>query len=888
MTDPLPRLSTAVADRYRLERELGAGGMATVYLAEDLKHDRKVAIKVLRPELAAVIGAERFLSEIKTTANLQHPHILPLHDSGAADGFLFYVMPFVEGETVRDRISREKQLPVADAVRIAAEVASALDYAHRHNVIHRDIKPENILLHDGRALVADFGIALAASKASGTRMTETGMSLGTPHYMSPEQAMGEREITARSDVYALGCVLYEMLTGEPPFTGVTAQAIVARVVTEAPRPMVPQRHTIPTHVEAAVLTALEKLPADRFSSAAQFAEALAHPMPGVTRVSGPGSPQPHATGRDTGWIGRRQLLPWALLAMALALIGVLAVRLLRQPQSGAGSVVRAVLELPPEARLSYPQLALSRDGSRLVVSVIQGDTTVLLKRELNQLSFTPVPGSGTTRGRVFLSPDGAWVATATRSHLIKLPLAGGPATELAEANWAGGDWAADGTIIYSVNYRSGLWRVPAAGGKPEQLTTPDSAAGELAHWWPQMLPDGDHVLFTAFRTPISRSTIEVVSLRSGQRKVLVTGGVSGRYIPTGHLLYARNEALFAVPMDLGDLVVRREAVTVLQDLALASPDGRAGFAVADNGTLAYIAASTLSPDLDAVWVTRRGEESAPGLPPGRYADPAISPDGSRLALVVTVPGETQDVWLFDLARGTRSPITTGGANDFEPEWTPRGDRVVFTSEQPIFQLYSWPADGGAPAAPLFESPFDKHSPTFTPDGGQMLFHTQAEPRTQIWRLRLAGQATPATVLTSPTEDFTRARLSPDGRWLAYVGNGTGRPEVYLSPYPGVTAGRRQVSIAGGDEPRWTRRGRELVFRNGRKMMAASLDPVTGALGSPALLFERPYDVAGEGTYDVTADGERFLMFRPPAAGAPRKIIVVTNWFEELKARVGTR
>ena len=211
--------------------------MATVYLAEDLRHDRRVAVKVLRPELAAVIGAERFLAEIKLTANLQHPHILPLFDSGEADSFLYYVMPFVEGESLRDRLRREKQLPVDDAVRIASEVASALDYAHRHGVIHRDIKPENILLHDGRALVADFGIALAASKAGGTRMTETGMSLGTPHYMSPEQAMGEREITARSDVYALGAVLYEMLTGDPPFTGSTAQAIVARVVTESPRPL---------------------------------------------------------------------------------------------------------------------------------------------------------------------------------------------------------------------------------------------------------------------------------------------------------------------------------------------------------------------------------------------------------------------------------------------------------------------------------------------------------------------------------------------------------------------------------------------------------------------------------------------------------------------------
>src|SRR5512141_941878 len=318
MTDVLGRLTAALADRYRVERELGAGGMATVYLAEDLRHGRKVAVKVLRPELAAVIGADRFLAEIRTTANLQHPHILPLHDSGQADSFLFYVMPFVEGESLRDRLVRETQLPIGDAVRIATEVASALDYAHRHGVIHRDIKPENILLHDGRALVADFGIALAASKAGGTRMTETGMSLGTPTYMSPEQAMGEREITARSDVYALGCVLYEMLAGEPPFTGPSAQAIIARVVTEEPRSLTLQRKTIPPHVEAAVERALAKLPADRFASAAQFAEALEKPglvaLP-TTRI---GAATGGARASAGGW-RRRFFAATGVAAVALGL-----------------------------------------------------------------------------------------------------------------------------------------------------------------------------------------------------------------------------------------------------------------------------------------------------------------------------------------------------------------------------------------------------------------------------------------------------------------------------------------------------------------------------------------------------------------------------------------
>jgi serine/threonine protein kinase len=268
-------LAAALADRYRLGRQLGQGGMAAVYLADDVKHDRKVAIKILRPEVAAAIGAERFVREIRTSAGLQHPHILGLIDSGEANGTAYYVMPLVEGESLRERLRREKQLPIADAVRITCEVASALDYAHRRGIIHRDIKPENILLQDGQALVADFGIAIPVSSSGETRMTEAGVSLGTPHYMSPEQAMGEREITARSDVYALGCVAYEMLLGEPPFTGPTTQAIVARVLTERPGSVVARRNTVPLGIEKAIHAALQKLPADRFASTIAFSAALA-------------------------------------------------------------------------------------------------------------------------------------------------------------------------------------------------------------------------------------------------------------------------------------------------------------------------------------------------------------------------------------------------------------------------------------------------------------------------------------------------------------------------------------------------------------------------------------------------------------------------------------
>src|SRR3954471_15051575 len=341
MTDFVERLTAALSDRYAIERELGAGGMATVYLAHDVKHDRKVAVKVLRPELAAVIGAERFLAEIKTTANLQPPHILPLFDSGVADSFLYYVMPYVEGISLRDRMAREKQLPISEAVRITSEIASALDYAHRHGVIHRDIKPENILLHDGSALVADFGIALAASKA-GSRMTETGMSLGTPSYMSPEQAMGERDLDARSDVYALGCVTYEMLTGEPPFSGPTAQAIVAKVMTAEPVNATSLRKTIPPHVSEAVHTALEKLPADRFATAAEFSAALADAGASarVTRIG------PAASRRRT--LG---VVPIATLTVVVLAAGLGIGRMSVKRDAGMSDVVEASLEMGDSAKV---------------------------------------------------------------------------------------------------------------------------------------------------------------------------------------------------------------------------------------------------------------------------------------------------------------------------------------------------------------------------------------------------------------------------------------------------------------------------------------------------------------------------------------------------------
>jgi serine/threonine-protein kinase len=554
----MDRLASALSDRYTIERELGAGGMATVYLAHDIKHDRNVAIKVLRPELAAAIGADRFLSEIKTTAHLQHPHILPLFDSGSADGFLFYVMPFVEGESLRDRLDREKQLPVDDAVRIAREVADALDYAHKRGVIHRDIKPENVLLHDGRALVADFGIALAASKAGGSRMTETGMSLGTPRYMSPEQAMGERDITARSDIYALGCVTYEMLLGEPPFSGPTAQAIVAKVMTEKPGNIVARRERVPLAVEDAVLTALEKLPADRFGTAAQFADALAAPASGASRR--------FAAAAHTTWWQRHATPFIAILALTTLAATAFAIR--NRQSDVAKNVNRFALELGGGQELepnAQDRLAWIPDGRAFAyVGTGTNGTSQIFLRSLDTIAATAIAGTDGAY-TMFVSPDGKQIGfeVQTPFSLKIVPRAGGKPRTLVSDSLSGGsaDWAEDGYIYF--DGATSISRIRPDGTGREVIAPLDTSRNEIGVLGPQALPDGRGVIYRMRRAGDApdQYTIDVVDLKSRARKKLVTATYA-RYAP-GYLLYALADgSLMASHFDLDHLALTGAPILV--------------------------------------------------------------------------------------------------------------------------------------------------------------------------------------------------------------------------------------------------------------------------------------------------------------------------------------
>ncbi|MGE0442651.1 MAG: protein kinase [Gemmatimonadales bacterium] len=874
MTAGPERLAAALADRYRIERELGRGGMAIVYLAQDLRHDRKVALKVLRPELAAAIGAERFLAEIRTTAALQHPHILPLFDSGAADGFLFYVMPFVQGETVRDRLQREKQLPVGEAVRIATEVAAALDYAHRHGVIHRDIKPENILLHDGSALVADFGIALAASTADGVRMTETGMSLGTPSYMSPEQAAGEREITARSDVYALGCVLYEMLLGEPPFTGPTIQATVAKVLGEKPAGIVARRERVPIEVEDAVLTALEKLPADRFASAGEFAAALqgqvAHSTTQYRRLT---------------TVASRDGARWRRAALALAALTVVA----------TAAAVRGWLRPAPEPvlRLSVPAPAgttflehpewpaLSPDGATVVFAAESDGVSRLYRRPVNGFRTEAIEGSeGATYP--FFSPDGAWVGFYTRSRQIKkVPLEGGQPIAVTEVPFwsSGAAWRHNGTIVVVSDSR-GLYAVSDRGGVLAPLTTPDSAAGEYSHTAPQELGDGRLLFTVAAGRSDPKAYLAIMEAGTDQWRRLPEGG-GGVYVEPGFLVSVTGGDRTAVRYDLSSGRVTGAPVPVLEGASLASGEGiSVALNVNDRGDVAYYTFPKIR-ERYLVRVDRSGQATRVATEAGPYRHPRISPDGTRLAVT-----RRQEIWVLDLRSGAWTRLTR--TPDFtEPQWSPDGRRILHSVFQQAtgYAGLAWRnADGSGDQHLVHSAMGDDWPSDWSADGRRVaVYGGPVGMNVSVVELDDTATLHPVTQM-SGTAVARNARFSPDGRWLAYQSNETGRMQVYVVSYPDLGQ-KRPVSADGGTEPAWKPGGGELFYRNGASLMAVTIrTSPTLDVGAPRELFRGPFeeDVYGDRSYDVMPDGQHFLMFQSDPASAP-ELRVVRNWGAEIAA-----
>ncbi len=861
MSDILAQLSIALASRYEVERRLGEGGMATVYLARDVKHGRKVAIKVLKSELAARLGRERFVQEIKVTANLQHPNILPLYDSGAAEAFLYYVMPYVEGESLRAKIDHDRQLSVEETIDIARAVAAALDYAHEHGIVHRDIKPENVLLQRGQALVADFGIALAVSAAGGTRLTETGLSMGTPHYMSPEQAAGERVVDARSDIYSLGAMTYEMLTGDPPHRASSAQTVIAKILSEKPSPISRSRDLVPANVDAAVQRALAKSPADRFVRAAHFADALTNPgfrLPTTGQVEIAAAP-PEPLRATRLWAG-------ALATLVIGLIAGWSLRTATPPRAGLSEARPAVFFLPLDSGAAVPGYpAVAPDGTVLVYPAGEAGSTRLYLRHLDDPIPTPVPRTEGAHS-AFFSADGEWVGFVTDQALKKVRLQDGSEGVIAPyvEGLAGATWREDDTILLSTLPGGSLFEVPARGGVPTPLV--------IAHhtftsgfFFPHFLPGGEAVVFN---TEAAGGLIGVLNLKTGEGKTFGPG-LRPSFIQTGHLIYANLEGRLAIQkFDLRRLDTIGPPHVLPEELGVGL--GNAFYAVSrGGGTLAIIRAA--GTDLDLELFDRTGREQILFRSGGFWA-PRFSPNGNQIAFGARNP---DDIWIYDLRTQTRRRFTLDGASNNDPTWSPDGKQIAFSANRPTRKdLLVRNTDGTGSERQLVVKEGLQWPSDWTRDGFILYTEVTLDEDRDIWVVKADGSEAPFPYLKTPFVEKS-AQVSPDGRWIAYDSNAPGQFEVFVNRFPKPSSSPVIVSSAGGRNPRWGHDGRELFYWKDNRLIAVRLD-----LGDRprvlhyATVLETRYASADHPNYDVHPDGKRFVVVTGRAR--PQRIIVAIN------------
>ena len=839
-SDPLTaRLQPSLDGRYRIDRELGAGGMATVYLAEDLRHHRKVAIKVLHAELSAILGTERFLKEIELTANLQHPHILPLFDSGSADGLLFYVMPFVEGETLRGRLDRERQFPVADAVRIASEVADALEYAHKRGVIHRDIKPENVLLQGGHALVADFGIALAVEQAGGQRMTQTGLSLGTPQYMSPEQATGERNIDARTDIYALGAVTYEMLTGEPPFTGPSAQAIVAKVVTQDPAPIIPQRRSVPPAVEDAVLTALEKLPADRFDSAAEFA----HAMSGTTTT---GAVRRRASTDAASGVPALWIAAAAFGAAALACAGFMIARQHYKPNTPIAAFGNA-RKVTWEPGLEI-QPALSPDGKYVAYA---GGSTVLTHIYVRQVAggraVKLTDDSTSVETNPQWSADGSRILFLAGGAVFSAPSSGGsPRPEMRAAP--------DGRITNAV-WSPDDRRIAYAHGDSLYLRDADGHSRLLARLREvsacQWRPDGATIACASgnreysqlgrFLGNLSPSRIVTVDVSDGAVSTVTDSSSVNQspcWSPDGKWLYFVSDRLG--PLDIYALPTARDGRANGSAIRLTTGLGAHSVSISSDGKSVAYDVYNATANLQSLPFPPNGVDTRSALPitTGQQVIEEFdaSPDGKWVYYDSNVSG-TSELYRQRLPSGAPEQLTFDSTDDFSPAVSPDGRELAFHSwRYGSRDIYVLPLDGGA-VQRVTSSPLQESKPSWSPDGNALAFSIFG-PQGSVWVVRRHNGIWGKPV--QRTHQGGYATWSPDGQSIAYttstftggaldiVDADSGAPRVVFDPakYHGML----------GEQPFWSSDGRELYFKAHDAAGRAQFWSVPVAGGSPTLLL----------------------------------------------------
>ncbi len=844
--------------------------MATVYLARDLRHDRQVALKVLRPELGAVIGVDRFLAEIRVTANLQHPHLLPLFDSGEESGLLFYVMPYVPGESLRARLDREQQLSVDDAVRIAIAVASALDYAHRNNVVHRDLKPENILLQDGEPVVSDFGIALAVSNAGGPRVTQTGLSLGTPAYMSPEQASGDRTIDARSDVYSLGAVLYEMLIGEPPHTGANSQQIISRILTEIPRGVSNQRATVNAALDEVVRRALAKLPADRYGTARDMVIALrAAASEGATTRASPvhRAAAASATSRRslTKWF------PWGIAAASLVAAWMAASAPRARDQTSPP--VKFAVVPPGGLRSPFAELSLSADGTRLLIADGSPGGRRLWLRDLVSEVVTELPVPAGAQA-FFLSPTGSALGYIADERLRSVDIGGGATTNLTTLTsprvFDIPSWGSGGVIILTRGDSAGIWAVDAVGGALRRVSTPDASQRDGA---PSFLSDGEHFFFER-RSGRGEAAIMLGSLDGKEADLGLTGSLP-RHISGFLAFLAADGTVSAVQLN----AAMKPTGATLPVVSIGASRGprRSSYVTSATGILAYVE-STPQPN-QIVTAEQNGTVSPYVATPRNYASPAWSPDGRSVAVEVSENDGSSDIWVFDTEGGSRR-LTRGGRNT-SPLWSPSGSAVVFGVQ----------GEDGNPSQIVMQSISGADTARTLYAGRGFLRPAGFATHRDTIRVYATGGQTSSAVLSIHMTDLGVVQwpapagersgvLSPDNRWLAYSATEGGRSEVFVRPAASA-APLVRVSDGGGEQPRWSRDGRSLYYRDSTSFVHLGISPTADfRVLSRRSVFADTYE-RGPSSYDVDAAG-RFLLLRSGAQ--TNHVDVLANVGELLNVR----
>jgi serine/threonine-protein kinase len=883
---------------YRLVEKIGEGGMGVVWKAHDSKLDRDVAVKILPAEFSQdKQRLARFEREAKLLAALNHPNIAAIYGFDNADGVHFLVLELVDGQTLA-QTTKAGPLPVEEALDVCRQVAEGLEAAHDAGVIHRDLKPGNIIVtHDGKAKVLDFGLAKelggeGAGNASGgsasdlshsptvTAGTQAGVILGTAPYMSPEQARG-KPVDRRADIWSFGCVLYEALTGKHCFGGETRSDTLAHILEREP-----DWTAVPPGTPAAIRALLDRcLRKDSRRRLRDIGEARI----AIEELHADETMEVEKVPRRS-W---RSVLPWVVAALMAVCAGIAFWSAQRPASPLPRSFARLTVSLPRQQQLAVghaASLAVSPDGSRLAYAAASppGSRPSLHLRALDRFEAIRIPGTDGAIGP-FFSPDGQWLGYFAENKLFKVPVGGGTRFEICDVGQVvpGASWGPDDTILFSRAPESGLVRVPAEGGEPEELTTPDFANGETGHGWPQLLPDGESLLFTI--ASVDGPRIAVLSLRTGRWRTLVRGIGGARYLPTGHLVYPGPGGLLAVPFDPVQLQMDGSPALILEDVYTipgVRGFGLAAYAVSDTGLLVYAPGGAAAGENMLVWVDRDGRTKPLTGESGSYEWPRLSPDGKKVAVADRSEDGKIDIWVLDIEREARSRLTLDGTN-ITPCWTPDGEQIAFGSlrrSSGVVELFWKSADGSGQARRLLGGKHPRFPRSWSPDG-TVLAITEWNPESQrdVWVLALDDPPAAEPVLVTQFNEYSPI-FSPDGRWLAYVSDESGREEVYVQPYPGGR-GRWLISAGGGGEPVWSASGHELFYRNANAMMVVSIrtEPVFSA-GKPRLVFQGQLKpgIYGSLSYDVSADGRHFLMIESDREVAPNRLNVVLDWREELR------